>query len=102
MENENTSEGIYRIMHHMHKYVPGHDNEQPMEIICAGDLLTCERQSNCIEEQQNSKTPNKRLDGFTPAIADFHSYANFLQVCILCVIIPDKVEPSCFFFQKLN
>lgn len=81
MENENSAEGIYNIMHHMHQYVPGHEDEtDPVDIISAGDLLTCERESACIEEQQNSKCANKRLEGIIPATADFHTYANFLQV----------------------
>ena len=67
-------------MHHMHEYVPGHSSEQPTTIISAGDLLTCERESNCIEEQRNSSTPSQRLEGLMPVIADFHALANFYQV----------------------
>eukprot|EP00057_Strongylocentrotus_purpuratus_P018700 XP_011673174.1 PREDICTED: uncharacterized protein LOC105442605 [Strongylocentrotus purpuratus] len=79
-ENENTTDGILKIMHHMHQYVPGHSSEQPTTIISAGDLLTCERESNCIEEQRNSSTPSQRLEGLMPVIADFHALANFYQV----------------------
>ena len=82
MENENTSEGIYNIMHHMHQYVPGHDTDNPTTIVSAGDLLTCERESNCIEEQRNSSTPSRRLEGLMPAIADFHALANYFQVYV--------------------
>ena len=80
MENENTSNGILKIMHHMHAYVPGHSSEHPTTIISAGDLLTCERESNCIEQQRNSSTPSQRLEGLMPVIADFHAIANFYQV----------------------
>lgn len=80
MENENSTEGIFKIVHHMHKYCPGHDTDHPTTILAAGDLLTCERMSSCIEEQRNSTTPSGRLEGFMPVIADFHALANFYQV----------------------
>lgn len=80
MENENTSDGIYKLMHHMHQYIPGHDSEAVTPVISAGDLLTCERESACKNEQRNSMTTSKRLEGLVPVIADFHALANFYQV----------------------
>ena len=85
MENENTTNGIYKIMHHFHQYVPGHDTDTVVPIISAGDLLTCERESACKAEQQNSKTASKRLEGLVPVIADFHALANFYQVSLVFV-----------------
>ena len=80
MENENTTEGIYKIMHHMHQYSPGHSTDRLTTILSAGDLLTCERESKCVEEQRNSSTPSQRLEGLMPVIADFHALANYYQV----------------------
>ena len=80
MESENTTGGIYNIMHHLHKYTPGHGTDKVTPIISAGDLLTCERESSCKAEQSNSTTPSKRLEGLVPVIADFHALANFYQV----------------------
>ena len=80
MENENTTDGIIKIMHHMHSYTPGHKSQHPTMLLSAGDLLTCERESNCIEEQRNSSTPSQRLEGLMPVIADFHALANYYQV----------------------
>ena len=80
MEDENTAEGILKIMHHMHQYVPGHGTDRLCEIISAGDLLTCERESSCQEEQQNSTSPSAQLEGPMPVIADFHAHATFLEV----------------------
>ncbi|XP_072181183.1 uncharacterized protein [Diadema setosum] len=80
MENENTSEGILKILHHMHAYVPGDASSHPTRILSAGDLLTCERESNCIEQQRNSTTPSRRMEGLVPVIADFHALANFYKV----------------------
>lgn len=80
MEEENKTDGIYNIMHHLHKYVPGHGSDQVTPIISAGDLLTCERESSCKREQCNSTTPTKQLQGLVPVIADFHALGNFYQV----------------------
>ena len=80
MENENTTEGIYKIMHHLHQYVPGHGSDKVIPIISAGDLLTCERESSCKAEQQNSTTPSTHLEGLVPVIGDFHALGNFYQV----------------------
>lgn len=82
MENENTADGILKVMQYMHKYVPGHDTDNLTQVISAGDLLSCERESNCQEEQQNSTSPSSRFEGLMPAIADFHAHANFLEVSI--------------------
>ena len=80
MENENTAECILKAMHYMHKYVPGHGPNNLTQIISAGDLMTSESESSCQEEQQNSSSPSSRFEGLMPVIADFHSYANFLEV----------------------
>ena len=80
MENENTAEGILKTMHYMHKYVPGHGTDNVTQVISAGDLLSCERESSCRSEQQNSSSPSSRFEGLMPVIADFHAHANFLEV----------------------
>ena len=83
LESENTTDGILKIMHHMHSYVPGHATDSPTKILSSGDLLTCERETNCIEQQRNASTPSERLEGLMPVIADFHTIANFYQVIFL-------------------
>ena len=80
MEDENKTDGIYNIMHHLHKYVPGHKSDQVTPIISSGDLLTCERESSCRRDQINSTTSSDRLEGLVPVIADFHVLGNFYQV----------------------
>nr|XP_054763564.1 uncharacterized protein LOC129270188 [Lytechinus pictus] len=80
MENENSTDGIIKIVRHMHQYCPGDDTDHPSTILSAGDLLTCERMSSCIEQQRNSTSPSGRLEGLMPVIADFHALANFYQV----------------------
>ncbi|XP_072166071.1 uncharacterized protein [Diadema setosum] len=80
IENENTSDGIFKIVKHMHQYTPGHGTDHPTRILVTGDLLTCERISSCIEEQRNSTSASQRFEGLMPVIADFHALANYYQV----------------------
>ena len=80
MENENTSEGVSKIMEHLHTYVPGHGTDQPLMTMCGGDLLTVERESNAQEDKHDSKTPSRKLLGLMPALEDWHTMANFYMV----------------------
>ena len=68
----------------MHKFVTGNDTDSLMKIVCAGDLLTCERELNGIEHQKDASTPTKRFEGLVPTIVEFHTFGNFLEVgCFL-------------------
>ena len=86
--NENTTDGMIRIMQEIHPIVPGHNTDDLTQIFFVGDLLTVERAHSAHADLQNSKTLSKRMDGFIPALADFHTYGNFLEVknC-LCILM---------------
>ena len=45
-----------------------------------GDLLTVEREQNAQENLQDSPNSSARLEGLIPALADFHTYGNFMEV----------------------
>ena len=45
-----------------------------------GDLKTVERAQNVQLEHRDSEIPSKQFEGFIPALADFHTYGNFLGV----------------------
>lgn len=79
-QNEATTEGIIEIMREQHNFVPGHDTKHPLRMLSFGDLLTVERQQNAQDDLRDSLTPSNRLEGLIPALADFHSYGNFLEV----------------------
>ena len=79
MENENSSEGIVKIMDHMNKYVPNGTTQSPIPIISAGDQLTCERELNAQESRRDCE-PADRWAGMIPEIADFHALGNFYEV----------------------
>ena len=56
-ENENTKEGIAKIMDHINAFVPNSDSDEPIKIISGGDQLTCERQENIqVGEKSINKT----------------------------------------------
>ena len=80
MKNENTTEGIIDIMKQLHKFVPGHNTDTLVRTFTVGDLLTVERQQNAQEDLRDSPTASERLKGLIPALADFHTYGNFLEV----------------------
>ena len=37
-ENEASTEGIVKVMQHLHKYVPGHGTDEVVPILSRGDL----------------------------------------------------------------
>ena len=80
--NENSSEGILQIMRHQHKYV-AKSNGALMRTFTVGDLLTVERSQNAQKDVLDHPTPEERLEGLIPALADFHTYGNFLEVCVV-------------------
>ena len=80
MENENTSEGIGKIMERMHQYVPGHGTDRLQLTMFGGDLLSVERASNAQEDKQDSFTPSRKLLGLMPVLEDWHTMANFYMV----------------------
>ena len=81
-ENEASTEGIVKVMQHLHKYVPGHGTDKVVPILSGGDLLTAEREQNAQEQESDGRTPTDRLEGLVPTIEDMHTYGNFLGVII--------------------
>ena len=83
-ENEVSTDEIISIIQEQHTFVPGHGNDHLVRTFCVGDLLTVEKSQNAQDDLQDSSTPTGRLDGQIPALADFYSYGNFLEVnCFL-------------------
>ena len=68
------------IMQEQHKLVPGHNSPHLVRTLSFGDLLTVERQQNAQEDLKDSATPSGRLERLIPALADFHSCGNFMEV----------------------
>lgn len=76
------------VLSHLHTYVPKWSPESSPcktfyhEIGLVGDQLTIERTVNCILSMANGFTPNDRLEGMHPEIADWHAEMNLLGVSI--------------------
>ena len=70
------------------KYVPavtnfnGGEIEVLQKVIFDGDQLTEERARNCQWANTLARTPTERLEGITPAFADWHLKKMFLGVCV--------------------
>ena len=74
---------MHEILRTVHKFVPGNASENQMKTFFVGDLKTVERAQNVQLEHQDSQTSSGRFEGFIPALADFHTYGNFLSVSFL-------------------
>ena len=68
----------------LHKYVPGHsnNNENPVIILNGGDYLSFERYQGAQSAMQDARTPSARLEGLITKFEDFHDQAEGLKVCI--------------------
>lgn len=76
-----------QILEHLQsKYVPsvtlnGGETEVLQKVIFDGDQLTDERARNCQWVNTLARTQLERLEGITPAFADWHLKKMFLEVC---------------------
>ena len=81
-ENENTEEGIIEIMKMQYHLAPGHSSDHHVRLFSVGDLLTIEREQNALENLQDSPIRSSSLEGLILALADFHTYGNFMEVIV--------------------
>ena len=65
-----------------HQLVPGHGSDHLVRLFSVGDLLTVEREQNTQENIQDSPSSSSRLEELIPALADFHTYGNFMEVIV--------------------
>ena len=65
-----------------HQLVPGHGSDHLVRLFPVGDLLTVEREQNAQKNLQDSPSSLSRLEGLIPALADFHTYGNFMGVIV--------------------
>lgn len=76
-----------QILEHLQsKYVPtatlnSGETEVLQKVIFDGDQLTDERARNCQWANTLARTQLERLEGITPAFADWHLKKMFLGVC---------------------
>jgi len=100
--NEATTEGMIEIMRYQHKLVPGNNTEAIVRTLSVGDLLTVERQQNAQEDLRDSTTSSTRMEGLISALADFHSYGNFMEVIRHLLYNPSSAMDIGTLFQARN
>lgn len=74
------------IVTHLHKYVPGHNENLsesiPVKLLSGRDYLTFERHKEAQSAMQDARTPSARLEGRIPNTEDFHTQMEWMQVII--------------------
>ncbi len=84
-ENENSSEGIVKVLQDLQQYQPAYGDGEERVYGTQGiqaDQLSVERANNALIQLSNGFTPEERFDGIHLEIADFHTAIKFLHVCI--------------------
>ncbi len=81
-KNENGSSEIVETMQHLRTNVPTDERENPIHLLSGGDLLTCEREINALEDRCNATTAKGCIEGLIPCLEDFHIFGNLLGVSI--------------------
>ena len=71
---------MLKIMKHLHKYVAEDKSGGLLRMFAVGDLLTVERSQKSQIDVFDHPSSKERLEGLVPALADFHTYGNFLEV----------------------
>ena len=68
-ENENTIDGMAKILEHLHEYVPNDVNK----VVFGGDQLTCERAAGVQRLRKTGRTQLERLDRFLSTAESWHA-----------------------------
>ncbi|XP_048238711.1 uncharacterized protein LOC125372507 [Haliotis rufescens] len=84
-KNEQYNDQMTDICEFIHKFVPGHSEEEncaqePQKVLSGGDYLTYERHKQAKNCKSNCRTPSKQLKGLVPKIEEFHNQAEFLKL----------------------
>ena len=102
MKNETKLNDMADIIEDLSQYVPVHDStvsadiqgssyniddSKPVKVLFFGDQLTVARARGAALLRDDDKTPLNRLEGFVPAIADWHARMCLMQVVNLMLII---------------
>ncbi|CAC5412689.1 unnamed protein product [Mytilus coruscus] len=92
--NENKTSEMIDVLKYLHKFVPGHREEEEImneeirddtsagmrTIPCGGDQLSVERLKSAHSARFDGDTPEERLEGVIAMVEDFHEKMNVLQV----------------------
>ena len=115
MLNENKGDDMIKILQHLQRYIPMKEIEEDVyihseqtsvprpvilqhKLLLGGDQLTVARTRGAQMAMSNAKTADKKLEGFIPAIQDWHTKVVLTEVCsyVLCVC-SIHVDNTCLF-----
>ena len=89
-KNEQYEEEMVDLLEWLHRYVPGHDEENveavPVKTLNGGDYLTYERHQGAQSSMQDARTPSTQLSGLLGKFEDFHTQCEWLKVNKLLLI----------------
>ena len=106
LKNENKLNQMANIIESLSRYVPVHestvsadiqgssfniDDSKLVNVLLFGDQLTVARVRGAMQLRDDDNTHLNRLEGFVPAIADWHARMCLLQVILInwcCYILP--------------
>ena len=67
-------------MKYQHQFVPSDGDDSVLRMFSVGYLLTVEGMQNAQLDTQDATSITERIEGLIPALANFHTYGNFLEV----------------------
>ena len=70
-------------MKYQHQFVPSDGDDSVLRMFSVGDLLTVGRMQNAHIDMQDATSITERIEGLIPALADFHTFENFLEVSVI-------------------
>eukprot|EP00795_Rhopilema_esculentum_P004039 gene4039-20214_t len=103
--NENTCDGMGKILETVHQYVPcyqvqGEKHFSSQAIV--GDQLTVERGVNGLMDVSNGFTSEERREGLHFEIADFHGGIKFLELIYEAFYHPQSASDKCTLYCDRN
>ena len=83
--DENTTDGITKVIEHLHQYLDKNgegENAKFVEEGLVSDQLTIERAINAAQSRKNGLNAEQRLEGFHWGVADWHTGVKLCSVSL--------------------
>ena len=84
--DENTTDGITKVIEHLHQYLDKVDKGEDAKFVeegLVGDQPTIERAVNAAQSRKNGLNAEERLEGFHWGVADWHAGMKLCSVRFL-------------------
>ena len=80
LKNEQYNDQMVDICQFMHKYVPGHEDDEEQYIPASKIISGVERHRSALASMAHGRTPSSRLEGLVPKMEEFHNQSELLKV----------------------